>query len=110
VWVNLGVGEGSEQQKRRPAVVLSNQSANESALLLGQGVVTVIPLTTRAGDPYPFQASVPQTVSGLSHDSIAQAEQIRSVDIRRIEPTRHVLPKGVLGEIEQAVKIHLALY
>jgi mRNA-degrading endonuclease toxin of MazEF toxin-antitoxin module len=49
-------------------------------------------------------------VSGLNHDSIAQAEQIRSVDIRRIERTRNVLPKAVLGEIEQAVKIHLGLY
>jgi mRNA-degrading endonuclease toxin of MazEF toxin-antitoxin module len=49
--VNLGVGEGSEQEKKRAAVVLSNQSANESAQLVDQGVVTVIPLTTRAGDP-----------------------------------------------------------
>jgi len=46
VWLNLEPGAGSEQTQRRPAVVVSNDGANQSGWQLGNGVVTVVPMTT----------------------------------------------------------------
>lgn len=46
VWVNLELGAGSEHTQRRPAAVVSNDGANQSAWQLGNGVVTVVPMTT----------------------------------------------------------------
>lgn len=110
VWVDLGAGKGSEQNKRRPAVVVSNDGANAAASRLGQGVVTLVPLTSGARKPFPFQVAVSSLHSGLATDSTAQAEQVRSVDIQRITPTRTVLPQSVMGEINEALQLHLELW
>ena len=44
VWVNLDPVQGSEADKRRPAIVVSNDGANRTAQNLGRGVVTVVPV------------------------------------------------------------------
>jgi mRNA interferase MazF len=110
VWVDLGVGQGSEQRKRRPAIVVSNDAANQTAELLGQGVVSVVPLTTSQKKAYPFQVFVPKTLSGLPQDSIAQAEQVRAVDITRVSDVGTVLSKEILEEMSTALRLHLGLW
>lgn len=110
VWVDLGVGVGSEGENRRPAVVVSNDGANSSALHLGRGVITVVPMTTRDKSPYPFQVAVPQALSGLPTNSIARAEQVRSVDVTRLTPTGRRLPPPLMAQLNQALSLHLALW
>ena len=44
--VDLEPVRGSEANKVRPAVVVSNDGANAAADRLGRGVVTVVPLTS----------------------------------------------------------------
>ena len=110
VWVELGAGTGSEQTHRQPAVVVSNDAANQTATDLGRGVVAVVPLTTSARRPYPFQVAVGAAASGLPHESLAQAEQIRSVDIKRIQKTSAALPPALMSEINRALVLHLALW
>jgi len=110
VWVDLEQGVGAEQNKRRPAVVVSHDGANLAAQALGHGVVTIVPLTSKVRSPQPFHTPITHTVSGLSKDAVAQAEQVRAVDIRRIHPTPSVLPTTALDELGTALKIHLGLY
>lgn len=110
VWVDLGPGEGSEQRKRRPAVVVSNDGANTSAQALGRGVVTVVPLTSRGASPLAFQVGIGRQLSGLVADSIAQIEQVRSVDVGRLSSTKSRLPENVMSEIGSALRIHLNLW
>ena len=43
--VDFDPSVGSEANKRRPALIVSNDHANAAAARLGRGVVTVIPLT-----------------------------------------------------------------
>ena len=51
-----GDGNGTQGQKiRRPAVIVSNDGANETARRLGHGVVTVVPVTLTVKPIYPFQ-------------------------------------------------------
>lgn len=110
VWADFGQAVGSESSKRRPAIVVSNNGANVSAWQGGQGVITIVPLTTASRRPYDFQVLIPSSQSGLANDSIAQAEQVRSVDVRRIQPSSAVLGESVMGEISRALKLHLGLY
>ena len=66
--VDLAPVRGSEADKRRPAVVVSNDGANGAASRLGRGVVTVVPVTSRVDRVYPFQVLLPASDSGLERD------------------------------------------
>lgn len=47
IWqIDFDPAQGSEANKRRPAVVVSNDRANATATRLGRGVVTVVPVTS----------------------------------------------------------------
>jgi mRNA interferase MazF len=69
--------------KRRPAVVVSNDGANSAASRLGRGVVTVVPVSSSIERTYPFQVLLEAGDTGPDRTSKAQAEQIRSVAIER---------------------------
>ena len=43
--VDLEPGRGSEADKTRPAVIVSNDGANAAAARSGRGVLTVVPVT-----------------------------------------------------------------
>ena len=110
VWVDVGPGHGSEQRKRRPAVIISNDTANKTAEALGRGVITVIPLTSSARPPYDFQVAIPQGMSNLPQDSVAKIEQVRSIDVSRISATGRRLPDLLMAEISHALRVHLNLW
>ena len=64
--------------------LVSNDGANATASRLGRGVVTVVPVTSSTDRVYPFQVLLVAEQTGLSRDSKAQAEQVRSVAVERI--------------------------
>jgi mRNA interferase MazF len=109
VTVSLDPVRGSEASKTRPAVVVSNDAANATATRLGRGVVTVVPVTSSTGRVYPFQVLLPSSLTGLSRDSKAQAEQVRSVAIERIGTRIGQLPSALIAELDQALRVHLSL-
>ncbi len=109
VWVDLDPVSGSEASKRRPAVVVSNDGANRTAQNLGRGVVTVVPVTSRTKRTYAFQVALPARSCGLPRASKAQAEQIRSVAVQRIGSIVGHLPASLLGQLDSAIRLHLAL-
>ena len=100
---------GSEANKRRPAVVVSNDGANLTAARLGRGVVTVVPITSRSERVYPFQVLLPGAETGLERDSKAQAEQVRSISVRRLGARLGVVPGPLLDELDEALRLHLSL-
>ena len=96
VWqVDLAPARGSEANKQRPAVIVSNDAANATATRLGRGVITVVPVTSNIMRIYPFQVLLPAHQTGLPQDSKAQAEQVRSVSVERIG--------GLLGRLPAAL-------
>src|SRR5215213_9476158 len=82
--VDLEPARGSEANKRRPAVIVSNDGANATAERLGRGVVTLVPVTSNISRVFPFQVLLPASTTGLERDSKAQAEQVRSVSVERV--------------------------
>jgi mRNA interferase MazF len=107
--VDLDPVRGSEANKRRPAVVVSNDGANSTAFHLNRGVITVVPVTSNVTQVYPFQVLLPATECGLPTDSKAQAEQVRSVAIERVGRRVGQLPAEILAALEDALRLHLAL-
>lgn len=107
--VNLDPVVGAEANKRRPAVIVSNDGANATAARLGRGVVTVIPVTSNVARVYPFQVRLSAEATGLRTESKAQAEQVRSVAVQRMGARVGRVPADLMEEIDEALRLHLAL-
>ena len=109
IWqVDFSPTRGSEANKQRPAVIVSNDRANATATRLGRGVITVVPVTSNTTAIYPFQVFLSAAdSSGLSVDSKAQAEQIRSITTERMKRRLGRLPPTEMAELDQALRLHL---
>ncbi len=107
--IDLDPVRPGEADKRRPAVIVSNDGANTAAARLGRGVVTVVPVTSSVERIYPFQVMLPASESGLAADSKAQAEQVRSVSVDRIGERVGSVPAPLMLEVDEALRLHLAL-
>jgi mRNA interferase MazF len=110
IWqVDLDPVRGSEADKHRPAVVVSNDAANSTAEQLGRGVVTVVPVSPNLRRVYPFQVLLPADETGLRVDSKALAEQVRSVDAQRLVERVATVPLHLMAALDDALRLHLAL-
>jgi len=109
VTVDLDPARGSEPSKTRPAVIVSNDTANSTAERLGRGVITVVPVTSNTERVYPFQVLLPAAATGLARESKAQAEQVRSVAVERVGRRVGRLPAALMVELDRALRIHLNL-
>jgi mRNA interferase MazF len=96
---------GNEIAKTRPAIVVSNDIGNKYS-----GTVTVVPLTSRNIDTvYPFEVMLPQHEGNLPKPSKAKTDQIRTLDKRRLVKRIGRLESDRMGQIEEALSIHLAM-
>ncbi len=99
-WVEFDPAVGSEIRKTRPAVIVSNDSANRNLAR-----VVVVPLTSNTGRQYPGEALV--TIGGQS--SKAMADQIMAADKSRLKSRLGALSKADMLAVEDAIKIHFGL-
>jgi len=96
---------GKEISKTRPVVIVSNDKNNEFS-----GTVTILPITSKnLKSIYPFEVFLSKGSGSLPKDSKVKADQIRTLDKRRIIRLIGKLRKDEMDEIEKALKIHLAL-
>ncbi len=107
--VDFDPARGAEANKRRPAVIVSNDTANSTAVRLGRGVVTVVPVTSNVERVYAFQVRLPRAITGLERDSKAQAEQVRSIAVERVGIRLGVVPADLMRNVDEALRLHLAL-
>lgn len=99
-WVALDSTVGSEIQKTRPAVIISNNSCNT----FGSRVV-VLPLTSNVDSLYPGEAML--VVDGKP--ARALGDQIRSLDKSRLKSKIDTLSQDELAAVDEAIRITLAL-
>jgi mRNA interferase MazF len=109
VSVDFDPVRGSEANKTRLAVIMSNDAANATATRLGRGVVTVVPVTSNTTRIYPFQVLLPAEQTGLPRDSKAQAEQVRSVSVSRVGNVLGQLPDALVADLDRALRVQLSL-
>jgi mRNA interferase MazF len=107
--VDFDPTRGTEANKHRPAIIVSNNSANSAAARLGHGVLTVVPVTSNVKRVYPFQVLLPSGTGGLPQESKAQAEQIRAVDVDRVGALLGNLPPQHMTLLDDALRLQLVL-
>lgn len=105
-YVDFGQNIGCKQSGIRPAVIVSNNKANEHS-----PVVTVVPLTSRIYKKrfLPTHVFVPKKAgSGLRRNSLALAEQVETIDkVLLLERRGHVNDPAVMGQITRALQIQI---
>jgi len=106
---DLDPARGSEANKRRPAILVSNDRANATAARLGHGVVTVVPMTSNVTRVFPFQVLLPAELTGLRVDSKAQAEQVRAISVARLGSVVGQVPASIMDQVDEALRLHLQL-
>ena len=97
---------GSEQKRKRPVLVVSNEDFNQL-----MPVVTVLPITSlkKGRKIYPNEVLIGKGVAGLSVDSLVLAHQIRTISkIRLIRPLGTAAEPDLQFAIEEAIRIHLS--
>jgi mRNA interferase MazF len=110
VWyVDFAPVRGSEANRERPAVIVSNNGLNRRAAELGRGVLTVVPLTSKTAKVYAFEALLPPSETGLPRESKAQAEQVRAVDVARLVSRVGKVGAEAMADIDAALRLHLDL-
>ncbi len=90
-------------------MIVSNDRANSVAARLGRGVVTVVPVTSNTERIFPFQALLPAAATGLRQDCKAQAEQVRSIAVERLDAVLGQVPADVMAQLGDALRLHLQL-
>ena len=105
-WVSAGVPRGSEPGYRRPAVIVSANEFNVTAIR----TVIVAFLTTnaaRATDPGNVWVTARQT--GLPHSSTVNVTQLASVDRRIVAEKIGRLPDSLMADVDAGLRMVLAL-
>lgn len=104
-FANLSPTIGSEINKRRPVLIVSNDANNRAS-----STVTVLPLTSNIERIFPFEVKLTTKMSGLPRDSKVLVQQIRTIAKTRLMDDRAgQLGNDSMKDVERAIKLHLAL-
>ena len=99
-WVNLDPSIGSETQKTRPALIVSNDIGNENS-----HVVIVAPITSKIKNVYPFEVEV--TVDNRLGKIMLN--QCRAIDKSRLITKISSVDSEAMKSVEEAIKIVFGL-
>jgi mRNA interferase MazF len=101
-WAELAPRSGSEQQGRRPVIILSHDAFNQAS---GWRSVIVIPLSTShaQGRRGPTVVPLSAGTAGLAQDACALCHQITTLDRAKCTERLGALPERTLKAIETAL-------
>lgn len=99
-WVCFDPSVGTEIRKTRPAIIVSNDFANEALDRL-----VVVPLTSNTSRVYPGECVVN---TGLKLGK-AMSDQITAVDKRRVKGFMGSLSAEDMLKVDDALRLHLGL-
>jgi mRNA interferase MazF len=99
-WVAFDPSVGGEIQKTRPAIVVSNNGANQALNRL-----IVVPLTSQITKVYAGQAMV--TLNGEPRK--AMADQLTTASKERLRSKAGEISNSDIASVERAIMLHLGI-
>ncbi|MFC1856192.1 type II toxin-antitoxin system PemK/MazF family toxin [Thermodesulfobacteriota bacterium] len=96
---------GAEIKKTRPALIVQNDVANQYS-----AITIVAAITSQFDEPlYPTEVLISIPEGGLTKDSVALLNQIRSIDKRRLIKRLGVVKSKTMEQVDQAIEISMGL-
>lgn len=107
-WANLAPRSGTEQQGRRPVVVISHDAFNQTQ---NWRSIIVVPLSTSVAQAGrgPSAVLLPQGAAGLGKDSVALCHQVTTLDHSKLTQRIGELNSGELSQVEDGLKAAMDL-
>lgn len=99
-WINFDPSVGSEIRKKRPAVIVSNDTANKILSRL-----QVVPLSTNIQEIYPSEALVSLNETPCK----AMVDQLTTVSKLRLINREGKLSGSDMNKVDETIKKHLDL-
>lgn len=96
---------GSEQGGTRPVLIVQNDTGNRYS-----PTVVVLAVTSATGKPaLPMHVRILAEGSGLQRDSVVLAEQIRTIDKRRLRERIGRISPSDMTSVDEALRLSLGL-
>jgi mRNA interferase MazF len=107
-WADLSPRTGSEQQGRRPVIIVSNDGFNRTP---GWRSLIVVPISRSPGQARRGPTAVPldEGTAGLKSPGVALCHQVTTLDRAKLRDRIGVLAGGVLAQVEGGLKAALDL-
>ena len=102
--VNFDPTIGAEAKKKRPAVVVSNDINNAHS-----PIISISPITSNVTRVYSFEVEITSGAGGLRTKSKVMVNQTRAVDKIRLIKSLGNLPKKIMAQVDEALKLHYDL-
>jgi len=99
-WVTFDPSVGGEIRKTRPAIIVSNDKANEHL-----NRIQVVPITSKIGRIYPCET----LVITRGKEGKALADQLATVSKLRVKSYIGRITNEEMEDVEAAIRLQLAL-
>jgi mRNA interferase MazF len=107
-WAMLAPRSGSEQQGRRPVIIVPRDSFNRAPNWRSVIVVPISTSTSQAGRG-PTAVLLPARSGGLKKTSIAVCHQVTTLNRAKLEKLIGELSKGLMQQVDSGIKAALDL-
>jgi len=105
-WANLPQPKGSKPAKRRPVLILQNDSFNRSSI---NTVICAVITSNTVLASLPGNLLLEKAVSGLEKTSAVNFSQITTVDKTDLTEQVTMLPKSILEKVNNCLKLVLEI-
>lgn len=107
-WADLAPRSGSEQQGRRPVIIVSHEAFNQTQ---GWRSVIVVPVSTSGAQAGrgPTAVALPVGAGGLKRESVAVCHQVTTLDRAKLAQFVGTLSAPLLRQIDDGLKAAMQL-
>jgi mRNA interferase MazF len=105
-WARLPEPSGSEPGYQRPVVIIQSDRFNRSQIstVIAAALTRNLRLRHAPGNVY-----LPRRTGGLDRDSVVNVSQLVTLDQRRLSRLLGTLPTAMLDELDDGLRLVLAL-
>lgn len=103
-YADLSKTIGSEQAGIRPVLIIQNDVGNKFS-----NTVIVLPITSKNKSNIPTHVNIQGFKYGLEKNSVILAEQVRTLDKRRLKQKISSLDDNTLEKVKKAIEISLGI-